>query len=191
MARPGARRGEGAVLVDTRTRVTGLRSAGLEYPIQAHQKNAASDRITTITAPTASLVMVPQNRPTAAPQPASTLENSGRPAHRSPISEPAKAPRQAPIRVPTSGTGMAVPMIPPTRLPTMANAAARVEPPAWRDPAAPKTNSNTSPSKANAATTPSVVQLTRTYAGSHHFSTAVTKTMSHVPGRLNRMPTQH
>jgi hypothetical protein len=95
------------------------------------------------------------------------------------------------MRVPTSGTGSAVPMIPPTRLPTMANAAARLEPPAWRDPAAPKTNSSTSPSKANPAATPSTVQLNMNWPGCHHSRSAATRTMSHVPGRLKSMPTQN
>jgi hypothetical protein len=63
-------------------------------------------------APMVSLDTVPQNRPRAAPHPASTLGKSGRPAHKSPSSGPAKAPRQAPV--PTIGTGGAVPAPPPT-----------------------------------------------------------------------------
>jgi hypothetical protein len=123
-------------------------------PATFHQKNAASAGTTTMMPPMASLDTVPHNRPTAAPQPPSKLGNSGRPAQKSPMSEPIKAPRQAPIRVPTMGTGSTVPRSPPMRLPTMANAAARVEPAARREPAAPRTNSSTSPSAAKPTALP-------------------------------------
>lgn len=75
--------------------------------------------------PMASLDTVPQNRPAAAPQPASKLGNSGRPAYRSPSSEFAKARRQVPIRVATIGNGSPVPMLPPTRR-TLADSTTRM-----------------------------------------------------------------
>jgi hypothetical protein len=54
--------------------------ADAQSPVHACQKNAASARTSTMMAPMAGLEMVPQNRPTATPQPASKLGNSGCPA---------------------------------------------------------------------------------------------------------------
>ena len=69
---------------NTCIRIAGMVHVGGEPTVHARQKNAASVKMTTMTAPTTSLVIVPQNRPTAAPEPASKLGNSGRPAQRSP-----------------------------------------------------------------------------------------------------------
>ena len=65
--------------------------------------------------PRAHLHMLPLDQPIAASQPASKLGNGGRLAHGAPMSEPITVPRQAPMTLPTSGTGSAVRTIPPTR----------------------------------------------------------------------------
>src|SRR6056297_214750 len=157
---------------------------------RTRQAKAATPRITTMMPPIVILATVPQKRPTAAPLPASMVWISGRPAQTSPSMEPANAPMQAPMRVPSSGT-TGVPRMAPTIPPTMASAAARREPPALREPAAPRKNSRISPRVASPAQASRMVQPNIGASASDQSTSTAQRSMSQVPGSPNRMAAQN
>src|SRR2546426_3955411 len=106
-------------------------------------RSAANTPITAITIPTAIFAAAAAARPTTAPPPARTAVPVVRDSEYSNSAAPANEPRNAPITLPTIGTGTpsTAPTIPPTRAPH----ADRRDPPNVRVSRNPSHHSTISP----------------------------------------------
>src|SRR2546426_8248660 len=117
-------------------------------------RSAANTPITAITIPSAIFAAAAAARPTTAPHPARTAVPVVRDSEYSNSAAPANEPRNAPITLPTIGTGTpsTAPTIPPTRAPH----ADRRDPPNVRVSRKPSHHSTISPRKARPNTAPMV-----------------------------------
>src|SRR5204863_9014106 len=110
-------------------------------------RNAANTATPAITIPSAIFAAAAVARPSTAPHPARTAVPAARDSEYSNSAAPANDPRNAPITLPTIGTG--TPNTAPTIPPTSAPHAERREPPNVRVSRNPSHPSTTSPRNAS------------------------------------------
>src|SRR2546426_2921272 len=136
----------------------GERGGDLPLPRPAQPRSAANTPITAITIPSAIFAAAAAARPATAPHPARTAVPVVRDSEYSNSAAPANDPRNAPITLPTIGTGTpsTAPTIPPTRAPH----ADRRDPPNVRVSRNPSHHSTISPRKARPNTAPMVATPT-------------------------------